>query len=227
MAYHVSRILALKPGEIEKMSTKQLQKATTILNSAANKRVKRAYKLGTESKVIDKALEGGRFKTSRLPKSMSETEKRATAESEFMRVREFLKKETSSTRGVKKTQRKIMKKFTEKVNKGLKPSEKVTSDDWYKPIAPDDKTTLNDLVWAAVDKFAEKNPVTKEQRYTLAGHAYEVATRSRKPVHTKSGMLSSLRTFSKKQYAEESGQDLTASVGDEELATVFKNFEGI
>ena len=120
-----------------------------------------------------------------------------------------------------------VEEFTDKVNKGLKPSERVTKDDWYKPIAPDDKTTLNDLVWAAVDKFAEKNPVTKEQRYTLAGHAYEVATRSRKPVHTKSGMLSSLRAFSKKQYAEESGQDLTASVGDDELATVFKNFEGI
>lgn len=227
MAYHVSRILALKPGELEKMSTKQLQKATTILNSAANKRVKRAYKLGTESSVIDKALEGGRFRTSRLPKSMSETEKRATAEAEFMRVRDFLKKETSSTRGVKKTQRKIMKKFTNKFNKGLPESEKLSTKDWYQAIEPGSETTLNDLVWAAVDKFAEKNPVTKEQRYTLAGHAYEVATRSWKPVHTKSGMLSSLRAFSKKQYAEESGKDLTAGVGDNEVATVFKNFKGI
>lgn len=227
MAYHVSRYLALTPKEIEKMSTKQLQKVTTILNSAANKRVKRAYQLGTESKVIDKAIEGGRFRTSRLPKSMSETEKRATAEAEYMRVREFLKKETSSTRGVKKTQRKVMKKFTEKFNKGLPESEKLSTADWYQAIEPGSETTLNDLIWATVDKFAEKNPVTKEQRYQLAGHAYEVATRSRKPVHTKRGMLSSLIAWNKKQYADQSGQDLGADVGDDELGTMFKNFEGI
>lgn len=227
MAYHVSRILALKPGEIEKMSTKQLQKATTILNSAANKRVKRAYKLGTESKVIDKALEGGRFRTSRLPKSMSETEKRATAEAEFMRVRDFLKKETSSTRGVKKTQRKIMKKFTEKINKGLPESEKVTPSDWYKNLDPNEETRLNDLIWSMVDKVAEVKAVTKEQRYTLAGHAYEIATRSEKPVHTKAGMFGALYNWWKKQYKNESGNVLGADVGDEELEKNLKGYEGI
>lgn len=227
MAYHVSRILALKPKEVEKMSTKELQKATTILNSAANKRVKRAYKLGTESSVIDKAIEGGRFKTTRLTKDMTPVEKRQVAESEFMRVKLFLEKETSSTRGVKKTQRKIMKEFSKKVNKGLPKEEHINPSDWYQGLTPDETTTLNDIVWAMVDKVAETNPVTKEQRYALAGHAYEVATRSRKPVRTKAGMFRSLLAWKKKQYEEESAKDLTVDVGDEELATMFKDFEGI
>ena len=227
MAYHVSRILALKPAELEKLSTKQLQKYTTILNSAANKRVKRAYALGTESKVIDKAIEGGRFKTTRLTKDMSETQKRAIAESEFMRVKGFLEKETSSTRGVKKTQRKVMKAFSKRVNKGLPKSEQINPADWYKNISPDETTTLNDLIWSMVDKVAETHATTKEQRYALAGHAYEVATRKRKPVHTKKGMFRSLLAWRKKQYEQEAGKDLASDVGDEELETLFKNFEGI
>ena len=96
----VGKILALKPAKIEKMSAKELRKLTTFLNSAANKRVKRAAQLGTESEVLRKAAEGGRFKTTRVSTKIPEAEARPIAYAEFMRVREFLKKETSSTRGV-------------------------------------------------------------------------------------------------------------------------------
>ena len=105
----VGKILALKPAKIEKMSAKELRKITTFLNSAANKRLKRAAQLGTESEVLRRAAEGGRFKTTRIGKNVPEAEARPIAYAEFMRVREFMRKETSSTRGVKKTQKKIIK----------------------------------------------------------------------------------------------------------------------
>ena len=113
----VGKILALKPSEIEKMSTEKLRAVTTILNSAANKRIKRAKNLGTESSVIDKAMEGGRFKTQRLPKTTSPEKARSIVMAAFMRVRGFLQKETSSTRGVKKKQKNVIKQFIKQAKK--------------------------------------------------------------------------------------------------------------
>ena len=113
------------------------------------------------------------------------------------------------------------------MNKGLPKSEKINPSDWYTNVDPETQKNLNDLIWTQVDKFAEQKATTKEQRYALAGHAYEVATRERRPVHTKAGMFRSLLAWSKKQYEIESGKDLTSDVGDDEVATVFKDFKGI
>ena len=113
----VGKILAIKPGKIEKMSAKELRKITTFLNSAANKRIKRAQQTGAKSEVIRKAVEGGRFKTTRIGKNVSESEARSIAYAEFMRVREFMKKETSSSRGIKKTAKKVINKFKQKIKK--------------------------------------------------------------------------------------------------------------
>lgn len=83
----VGKILALKPDELEKMSTAKLKAITTILNSAANKRVKRAQQLGTESSVIDDAIKGGKFVTPRSNKKMSDAEMRSMVESSFIRAK--------------------------------------------------------------------------------------------------------------------------------------------
>ena len=171
----VGKILALKPDEIEKMSTTKLKAVTTILNSAANKRVKRAEKLGTESAVIDKAKQGGRFVTPRFGKKTPEEEQRSKILSSFMRARDFMTKETSSTRGVKKTQKKVIKQFIKQAKKITLPSgsgEEYTP--WFMDLKKIDEEKINELVWKSVDKFAEANPLTKEGRYRVANVAYEL-----------------------------------------------------
>lgn len=175
----VGRILAIKPEKIDKMNSKELRKLTTFLNSAANKRVKRAQQLGTESEILSQAIKGGRFRTSRITKGMTEEKALETAYAEFMRVREFLTKETSTTRGVKKTQRKILLGFKRKAKKfygvdtsavGIIPEEQ----DPFEPSLEDfTEQDLNDLVWTMVDKLAETKALTKENRYQAAGQAYD------------------------------------------------------
>ena len=215
----VGRILALKPKQLEKMSAKELRKITTFLNSAANKRIKRARQLGTESEVLRKAVEGGRFKTTRIGKNVPESEARPIAYAEFMRVRDFMKKETSSTRGVKKTARKIIKKFQQKARKILK------TEPGQEPftISPRiDEGTLNGLVWSQVDKLAESRPLTKEERYRAAGAAYEIMIQDMK---SEDELFNYLTTWADNEYIDsvENMQD----VGDDEIAEAFRGFDGI
>ncbi len=223
----VGRILALKPGQIEKMSSKELRKITTFLNSAANKRLKRAAQLGTESEVLRKAQEGGRFKTTRITpkmeKEMGEAQARSIAYSEFMRVREFLKKETSSTRGVKKTQKKIIRKFKQKVKKlGIdldKKDEGVISVDPYTLSTQISEKDLNDLVWTQVDKLGETKALTKQDRYRAAGEAYEVLMGELK---TKDELFTHLQDWADQQYIADVEQQVEYS--DEEIDKYFGQY---
>ena len=221
----VGKILALKPSEIEKMSTTKLRDVTTILNSAANKRIKRAKNLGTESSVIDKAIQGGRFQTKRLPKSTSPEKARAVAMSEFMRVRSFLQKETSSTRGVKKKQTKVIKKFIKQAKKiSLVPSETEDYTPWYQDLSEKDKEKINDLVWSSVDKLAEEKPLTKEGRYRAANAAYEMVTGPER-LTDKDSLFKMLEGWAQQDY-ENSVQEFE-DMGDEDIAAAFKDFTGI
>lgn len=223
----VGRILALKPKEIEKMRSTELRKVTTILNSAANKRIKRAYALGTESKVIEKALEGGRFQTSRVSKKTPEAEARSIAYAEFMRVRTFLSKQTSSTRGVKKQQTKVLKQFIKKAKKITN----VTGTDvgsetgqvslWWDSLTGEDKEKLNDLVWTQVDKLAEEKPLTKEQRYRASAAAYEAATQM--DIRDKDAMFKYLEEWRDKEY--EDLVDDNNDIGDDEIAEAFRDYD--
>lgn len=221
----VGKILALKPDEIEKMSTAKLKAITTILNSAANKRVKRAEKLGTESAVIDKAKQGGRFITPRFGKKTPEEEQRSKILSSFMRARDFMTKETSSTRGVKKTQKKVIKQFIKQAKKITLPSgsgEEYTP--WFMDLKKIDKEKINELVWKSVDKFAEANPLTKEGRYRVANVAYELVTGD-KPITDKDSLFKMLEDWAQEDY-EQSVQEFE-DVGDEDIAALFKDFTGI
>ena len=221
----VGKILALKPKELDKMSTEKLRAVTTILNSAANKRIKRAKNLGTESSVIDKAIQGGRFQTKRLPKTTSPEKARAVAMSEFMRVRAFLSKETSSTRGVKKKQKKVIKQFIKQARKiSLVPSETENFKPWYLDLNKMDEKKINDLVWTSVDKLAEEKPLTKEGRYRAASAAYEMVTGEQK-ITDKDSLFKMLEGWAQQDY-ENSLQEFE-DMGDEDIAAVFKDFTGI
>lgn len=215
----VGRILAMKPDKLEKLSARELRKLTTFLNSAANKRVKRAAQLGTESEVIRKAVAQGRFKTTRISAKTPEAEARPIAYAEFMRVREFLKKETSSTRGVKKVQKKVIRKFKQKARKlGINvEGEPLTPKQLGKEISDRD---LNDLVWTQVDKLSEERPMTKEDRYRAAGAAYEIISQE---IKTKEELFNYLEEWAAKDYiaSVENEQD----VGDEELEKIFRGFD--
>lgn len=215
----VGRILALKPLQLEKMSAKELRQLTTILNSAANKRIKRAQALGTESKVIEKAIQGGHFRTTRIQAGTPESEARPIAYAEFMRARTFLSKDTSSTRGVKKQQKKIIKKFKQKARKILKTE---PGQEPFKVSPGIDEGTLNGLVWSQVDKLAESRPLTKEERYRAAGAAYEIMIQDMK---TDDELFNYLTTWADNEYIDsvENMQD----VGDEEIAALFKGYDGI
>ena len=210
----VRKILALTPKEIEKLSPKKLQAYTTILNSAANKRVKRAQKLGTKSAVIDKALEGGRFKTTRIKKGTSPTKARAITYSEFMRVRDFLTKQTSTTRGVKKQQRKVKQEFIKKT--------KLIAGDIFKD-QPLTDTEINDLVWTQVDKMAESRAMTKEDRYRAAETAYEAVTS--KDIRSKDELFKYMEEKREEIYIQ--SVENSDDVGDDEINELFKNFDGI
>ena len=72
-----------------------------------------------------------------------------------MRARDFLTKQTSATRGVKKQQRKVKKEFIKKT--------KMIAGDIFKD-QPLTDTEINDLVWTQVDKMAESRAMTKEDR---------------------------------------------------------------
>ena len=221
----VGKALALKPEQIDKMSLEKLRAVTTILNSAANKRIKRAKQLGTQSEVIEKAQKGGRFKTSRTNKKLSEEKQLAIARAEFMRVRGFLQKETSSTRGVKKTQTKIIKKFIKEAKKiTVEPTPEQNFVPWYQTLGEMDKDKINDLVWTSVDKLAEEKPLTKEGRYRVANAAYEMVTGEQK-ISDKDSLFKMLEEWAKQDY-DNSIQEFE-DVGDDEIAELFKDFTGI
>lgn len=210
----VRKILALTPKEIEKLSPKKLQAYTTILNSAANKRVKRAQKLGTKSAIIEKAVEGGRFKTTRIKKGTSPTKAKAITYAEFMRARDFLSKQTSTTRGVKKQQRKVKQEFIKKT--------KMIAGDIFKD-QPLTDTEINDLVWTQVDKMAESRAMTKEDRYRAAETAYEAVTS--KDIRSKDELFKYMEEKREEIYIQ--SVENSDNVGDDEINELFKNFDGI
>lgn len=220
----VGKILALKPAKLEKLSAKELRQLTTFLNSAANKRIKRAQQAGTKSEVLRKAMEGGRFKTSRIGKNVPESEARPIAIAEFMRVRDFLKKDTSSMRGIKKTQKKIIDKFKKVVKKlgiDLDKNKEVKepSEDPFELGKQISEQDLNDLVWTQVDKLGESKALTKQDRYRAAAEAYEVVTNQ---MQTKEELFEHLQQWADEQYiADVENND---DVGDEEIEAMFKGF---
>lgn len=223
MAMKMSKVkiyLGMSSKQISKMSDKELRQAVTILNSAANKRIKRVYQAGLSSGRIDKQLEKGKF-------SVAGMEGRAALENAFLDVGGFLKSKTTTVRGIKSAQQKTFKNLAKVVNKELPEEEKIQTGKLASATDQELKE-LSGLIWSQVDKLSEDKTlgITKKERYTLAAHAYNVATRRSRPVKTKQGLLRNLRKFYESQYQKSISDTSIDNMTQEEqdVAALYSNF---
>lgn len=215
----VKQILNMNSRQISKLSDVELRKLIVIANSAANKRIKRAEKAGLTSGVIERAKENGKF-------SVKGVQNRVQLENAFTDVRNFLSAKTSKTRGIKSQQRKMFKNLAKEINKELPPEEKIILNGKDEV----DLQNISGLIWQQIDKLAEDKSlgITKEERYKIAAHAYNVTTRDRRPIQTKRGLFLNLKKFYKKMYGkslEDPGLN-NMSVGEQKIAEIYNNIDG-
>lgn len=216
----VKKYLNMTSKQISKMSDKELRQAVTILNSAANKRIKRVYQAGLSSGKIDKQLETGKF-------SVAGVEGRAALENAFVDVSGFMKSKTTTVKGIRSAQQKTFKNLAKVVNKELPADEKIETGKLASTTDQELKE-LSGLIWSQVDKLSEDKTlgITKKERYSLAAHAYNVATRRSRPVKTKQGLLQNLRKFYESQYqksiADTNIKNLTQE--EQDVAALYSNF---
>ena len=117
MSMKVKEVLKLTDVQINKMSRKELAQVTSILSSAANKRISRIEKSEVTSPAVQNVLRHeGKFSV----KGKNTNQLRG----EFARARNFMQNATSSVRGAKSSARKIEKnlgldKSVKKVSKAL------------------------------------------------------------------------------------------------------------
>lgn len=196
----VKNYLSISSRSISKMSDKELRHAVTVMNSAANKRIKRVYSAGLSSGKIDRQLERGKF-------SVKGITTRAGLENAFVDVKQFLEAQTTSVSGIRRQQNKTFKNLAKIVNKELPPGEKINTSSINN--ADDvDLQNITGLIWSQVDKLSENKAlgITKAERYKIAAHAYNVTTRKSRPIKTKRGLFKNLQKYYDKVY-EESLQD--------------------
>jgi hypothetical protein len=102
MSMKVKEILQLSDVQINKMSRRELAQVTSILSSAANKRIARIEKAGvTSPAVANVKRHDGKFSV----KGKNTNQLR----SEFARARNFMQNATSSVRGAKQSAKQIEK----------------------------------------------------------------------------------------------------------------------
>lgn len=213
---NVGKILNLSSKQISRMSDRELRKITIIANSAANKRIVRAKKAGVTSGVIEQAKEYGKF-------SVKGITSRAQLEGQFTRVRNFLSAKTSTTAGIKRSQRKMFKNLANIVNKEMPPQEQISI------VGKDevDLQNISGLIWQQIDKLSEIKSlgITRKERYRLAAHAYNVTTRDRRPIQTKRGLFDNLKRYYENMYSaslQDPGLDNMTS-GEQKIAEIYNN----
>lgn len=214
----VKQILNMSSKQISKLSDADLRKMVVIANSAANKRIKRAESAGLTSGVIDRAKENGKF-------SVKGVENRIQLENAFTNVKNFLSAQTSSVAGIKKQQRKMFKNLAKVVNKELPPEEQINLSGQNEA----DLKNISGLIWQQIDKLSERKSlgITSSERYKLAAHAYNVTTRDRRPIQTKTGLFKNLEKYYKQMYEkslEDPGLD-NMTVGEQNIAEIYNNID--
>lgn len=214
----VKQILNMSSKQISNLSDTELRKMVVIANSAANKRIKRAEKAGLTSGVIDRAKENGKF-------SVKGVENRIQLENAFTNVKNFLSAQTSSVAGIKKQQRKMFKNLAKIVNKELPPEEQINLSGQNEV----DLKNISGLIWQQIDKLSERKSlgITSNERYKLAAHAYNVTTRDRRPIQTKTGLFKNLEKYYKQMYEkslEDPGLD-NMTVGEKNIAEIYNNID--
>ena len=214
----VKQILNMSSKQISKLSDAELRKMVVIANSAANKRIKRAESAGLTSGVIDRAKENGKF-------SVKGVQNRVQLENAFTNVKNFLSAQTSSVAGIKKQQRKMFKNLAKIVNKELPPEEQINLSGQNEV----DLKNISGLIWQQIDKLSERKSlgITSGERYKLAAHAYNVTTRDRRPIQTKTGLFKNLEKYYKQMYEkslEDPGLD-NMTVGEQNIAEIYNNID--
>lgn len=214
--FTVKSVLKLSSKDISKMSDRELRKAVTIMNSAANKRIKRVYNKGLSSGKIDRQLENGKF-------SVKGIESRAALENALMDVRGFMETKTTTVSGIRSAQKKMFKKLAKEVNRELPPSERIS----VSGKSDKDLQDLTGLIWSQVDKISENKSlgITKRERYRLAAHAYNVTSRKSRPIKTKRGLFRNLQNYYNKMYQEsiEDKELSNMTAGESEVASIYTN----
>lgn len=218
---NIKQILNLSSRDISNLSDQDLRKIVTTADSAANKRIKRAYKEGVSSEIIDRALENGKF-------SVKGIETRQGLENALVGVTQFLKAKTSTTRGIRSEQNNMFKNLAKEVNKDLEASERINATDWQKDLDDSEIKRITDMVWTQVDKMSEdkKLAITKKERYRLAARAFDVVTRKSRPVRTKRGLLENLRSWYEKEYEKSNEDAVLQNMTSEErgIEAAYNNF---
>lgn len=218
---NIKQILNLSSRDISNLSDQDLRKIIITADSAANKRIKRAYKEGVSSEIIDRTLENGKF-------SVKGIEARQGLENALVGVTQFLKAKTSTIRGIRSEQNKMFKNLAKEVNKDLEASERINATDWQKDLDDTEIKRITDMVWTQIDKMSEdkKLAITKKERYRLAARAFDVVTRKSRPVRTKRGLLKNLRFWYEKEY-EKSNEDMSLqnmTSEEREIEAAYNNF---
>lgn len=211
---NVQELMNLTPEQIDSMSDSELRKATTILNSAANKRIKRAYQAGNTSKVMDDILEEGKF-------SIKGASSRREIMNDWERVHSFMGKQTSSLTGTRKAQSDSFKALAQKINNEMKPSQKLNPENWTQDKTDSEIKDLLDLVWTQVDKLSEdptKIISDANKRYQLAEKAFDIVSRSDNPITTKDELFEFLSNYYEANYknkVEHADDEITDKTGAE------------
>lgn len=220
----VKSILKLTAYQVMKLSDTNLKSYVSAMNAAANKRIKRAKSQGYTSGVIERISERpeGKF-------TIKGRDTRSKMEAAFMDVKQFLESKTSTVRGIKQSQDKMFKALALKVNQDLPESEQINPDDWYKDKTDSEIKDITDLVWTQVDKIAENKRygITKKERYALAAHAFEVVTRTHRPVTDKKSLYQNLKKFYEGEYiksVESEDDDLELTESEKKIAQMYKDF---
>ena len=213
---NVNQILTMSSKQISKMSDAKLRSLVVIANSAANKRIVRAEKQGMSSGVIEKAKEYGKF-------SVKGITTRSQLESAFTRVRGFLSTETSTVSGIKRSQKKMFKNLARIVNKELPAGEQIK----VSGISEIDLQNVSGLIWQQIDKLSENKAlgITRKERYRIAAHAYNVTTRTNRPIKTKQGLFRNLQKFYEDLYhssLQDPGLD-NMTMGEQKIAEIYNN----
>lgn len=220
----VKKILKLTAYQVMKLSDENLKKYVSTMNAAANKRIKRAKSQGYTSGVIERITDRpeGKF-------SIKGKDTRARLESAFMDVKQFLESKTSTVRGIKASQDKMFKELAKKVNPDLPIDQQINPEDWYKDKTDSEIKDITDLVWTQVDKIAENKRfgITKKERYALAAHAFEVVTRTNRPVTDKKSLYQNLKKFYQEGYiksVESEDDEIELTEEEKKIAAMYKDF---
>lgn len=137
--------LDMSPKQLMSLSRKELAKAVTIIDSAANKRMKRLRQAGVDSPELKsfESTSGAGSKFSVKGKSLNDLRQ------QFVQTRNFMKAKTSSLGGAKKVQSNLMKRLN--IPKGQK-------------LTPDQEK----LLWKAYNNFVDSyggDPDNKQKIY--------------------------------------------------------------